>query len=177
MSPEIQPSQSFLVATMPLNTLLPPLLLALVIRPLSLNHINYLPAGPTPIIFALLAQYHAAIPQIYKYRIATSASTSSPSANGITLSDKTLTYILPLQLAMSQLPMSAVSALVGWIVGYAYRYDLLLPPSASRWRIPGWIFRDKGQPSEQGFENLRRRLTSDTGISRVGSGGAGPSRT
>ena len=38
----------------------------LVVRPLSWGRINYLPAGPTPIVFALLAQYHSAIPYIYK---------------------------------------------------------------------------------------------------------------
>ena len=58
------------------TTILPPLFLALILRPLSFNNFNYLPAGPTPLIFAMLAQYHAAIPHIYKYRIAASAASA-----------------------------------------------------------------------------------------------------
>ena len=44
------------------------MILALFLRPLTLGLFNYLPAGPTPIIFAVLAQYHAMVPYIYQYK-------------------------------------------------------------------------------------------------------------
>ncbi|KAK4974090.1 hypothetical protein LTR28_010485 [Elasticomyces elasticus] len=124
--------QSFLLFTLPYTTLIPPLLLALVIRPLTFNRTNVLPAGPTAIVFATLAQYHAAIPYIYKYRVSPPSPTSD--AAGIMLTSKSTSYLLPLQLALSQLPGSAITAAVGWVVGYAYRYEVL--PGAARWRVP-----------------------------------------
>ncbi|KAK4964324.1 hypothetical protein LTR66_012349 [Elasticomyces elasticus] len=123
---------SFLLFTLPYTTLIPPLLLALVIRPLTFNRTNVLPAGPTAIVFATLAQYHAAIPYIYKYRVSPPSPTSD--AAGIMLTSKSTSYLLPLQLALSQLPGSAITAAVGWVVGYAYRYEVL--PGAARWRVP-----------------------------------------
>ncbi|KAK4994454.1 hypothetical protein LTR66_005525 [Elasticomyces elasticus] len=124
--------QSFILFTLPYTTLIPPLLLALVIRPLTFNRINVLPAGPTAIMFAILAQYHAAIPYIYKYRVSPPSPTSDTA--GVMLTSKSTPYLLPLQLALSQLPGSAIAAAVGWVVGYAYRYEVL--PGAARWRFP-----------------------------------------
>ncbi|KAF2089343.1 hypothetical protein K490DRAFT_13120, partial [Saccharata proteae CBS 121410] len=165
---------SFLLTTLPWTTLLPPILLALVLRPLTFNHANYLPAGPTPILFALLAQYHAAIPQTYRLRLATSASASSPSSStaaqtsspissststrAFTISNKIYTYLLPLQLSLSALPGSALAALVGWCVGYAWRNEML--PGAT-WRVPRWVVGEKEGSAVGGtreFEGLRRRL-------------------
>ncbi|OCK84938.1 hypothetical protein K432DRAFT_439655 [Lepidopterella palustris CBS 459.81] len=156
---------SFLLSTLPYTTLLPPLLLALILRPLTFNRLNHLPAGPTPLIFALLVQYHAAIPHIYKYKIAAFAPSSTTTSStllttGITLTSKTLSYILPAQLALSQLPGSAVAAAVGWAVGTAYRRDLL--PYALTWRVPGWMVGEKrGEGGREGFEGLRRRLEAE----------------
>ncbi|KAI9880551.1 MAG: hypothetical protein M1830_002250 [Pleopsidium flavum] len=160
---------SFLLSTLPYTTLLPPLLLALLLRPLTFNHINYLPAGPVAIIFSLLAQYHAVIPHVYKYRIATSTSTStstSPSSTsqqppaGILFSDKSLTYLLATQLALSQFPGSTLSAAVGWFVGYAWRSEIL--PGAARWRVPGWMVGGKERGVEgRRYEGLRRRLEGE----------------
>lgn len=147
-------SQSFLVATLPYTVLLPPLLLVLVIRPLSLYHINYLPAGPTAIVFALLAQYHAAIPYMYKYQL--SASDSPQASSAINLTSKSTSYLLPLQLALSQLPGSAIVAAVGWLVGYAYRREIL--PGAATWRIPDW---SAGKRERERFEGLRRRMEGE----------------
>ncbi|KAF1845357.1 uncharacterized protein K460DRAFT_355186 [Cucurbitaria berberidis CBS 394.84] len=156
---------SFLLATLPYTTLLPPLLLTFVLRPLSFGRINYLPAGPTPILFALLANYYAAIPYTYRYKISPWAS-SSPQSNtqalsslwsrSITLTSKTMSYLPPLQLALSQFPGSLLAAAVGWVVGTAYRRDLL--PGASRWRVPGWIV---GEEKQKGFEGLRARLDAE----------------
>ncbi|KAK7553546.1 hypothetical protein IWX49DRAFT_216217 [Phyllosticta citricarpa] len=158
---------SFLLSTLPYTTLLPPLLLALIVRPLTFNHANCLPGGLTPTLFALLAQYHAAIPQQYKYRLAAAASStrnsttaannggsgtssadgsaaaassSSPSLSdaSLTLSNKSWHYLLAIQLALSAVPGSLLAAAVGWAVGTAWRNEALpLPPS--NWRLPGWV--------------------------------------
>lgn len=157
--------QSFLFTLYPALSLLPPFLLALVLRPLSLNVINYLPAGPTPLIFALLAQYHATIPHVYKYRIATSSMTSSGSSpDGILFSDKSITYFLASQLAFSQLPGSLLAAGVGWGIGIAWRNDIL-PEKLMGWRLPSWIM--GGRKDGEGFEGLRRRLEGEGRASGV----------
>ncbi|KAK8215346.1 hypothetical protein M8818_001967 [Zalaria obscura] len=166
---------SFLISTLPYTTLLPPLLLALLIRPLSLNTINLLPAGPTALIFALLAQYHAAIPYTYKYQLSSPTPTSTPTNQGLELTSKSTTYLLPAQLALAQFPGSAIAAAVGWCVGYAWRREVL--PGASGWRIPDW----RGGRKER-YEGLRRRMEGEagraTGVEREGGGGgAGRRRT
>ncbi|THX27467.1 hypothetical protein D6D12_05480 [Aureobasidium pullulans] len=148
---------SFLISTLPYTVLLPPLLLIVVIRPLSLFNINYLPAGPTAIIFALLAQYHAAIPYMYKYQLSASDNSSpSTTSSAINLTSKSTSYLLPLQLALSQLPGSAIVAAVGWLVGYAYRREIL--PGAATWRIPDW---SAGKRERERFEGLRRRMEGE----------------
>jgi len=150
---------SFLFSIYPATTLLPPLLLALIIRPLSLNYINHLPAGPTPLIFALLAQYYAAIPHVYKYRIATSSSASAAtSQDGLLFSDKSTTYLIASQLALSQLPGSLLAAAIGWGVGLAWRNDIL-PEKLVFWRVPTWLV--GGRKEGEGFEGLRRRLEGE----------------
>ena len=156
-------SQSFVLSLFPTATLIPPLLLALVIRPLSLNALNYLPAGPTPLIFALLAQYHAAIPHVYKYRIVTSSFPSSSGQSqaapeGPVFSDKSVVYLLAGQLAFSQVPGSLISAGLGWGIGVAWRNEIL-PLQLSGWRAPGWIVGEKREG--EGFEGLRRRLEGE----------------
>lgn len=188
---------------LPYTTIIAPLILSLVLRPLSFNNLNYLPSGPTAIIFAVLAQYHASVPHTFKYRISTSVgSTGRRNANAannnnnqaqndkpsltILLSDKSTTYLVAAQLALSQFPASLLPAITGWAVGVAWRADLL-PASrgiARGWRVPAWIVGEKeparrsspasasataaaagggagpggsGEDSEQ-YENLRRRL-------------------
>ncbi|KAF2228804.1 hypothetical protein EV356DRAFT_522035 [Viridothelium virens] len=182
---------SFLISTTPYTLLLPPLFLTILIRPLTFYHpiTNYLPAGPTPLVFALLAQYHAAIPHIYKYRIATSSSTSTTSGSSsssssasptlpaldLTLTSKTLTYLPCAQLALSQLPTSLLTASVGWVVGYAWRSELL--PGA-RWRIPEVLWGGgKGGGSREErrrVEGLRRRMEGEVAeVSGSAAGGEG----
>lgn len=135
---------------------------------------NYLPAGPTPLIFAILAQYHAMIPHMYKYRLAMSAS---PPANddfvGLTFSDKSYRYLLAVQLALFQWPGSLLGAVVGWVIGYAWRNDLL-PGSLTRWRIPGWMVGIRTQKRSQEFEGLRRRLEDENAPSATASGVQAP---
>jgi hypothetical protein len=140
---------------------------------LSFNTFNYLPAGPTAIIFAVLAQYHAAIPHVYKYRIAASSSppTSGPFI-GVTLSDKSYTYLPALQLSLSQFPGSFLCAVVGWIVGYSWREDIL-PGSLIRHRVPGWLVGIREKKRAEDFEGMRRRLAGENSgpILATGSGG------
>jgi hypothetical protein len=149
------------------------MLLALLIRPLSFNTLNYLPAGLTPVVFALLAQYHAAIPHVYKYRLATS---TSPPANapfvGLTFSDKSYTYLLAAQLSLSQFPGSLLSAFVGWAVGYMWRNDVL-PGTVSGWRVPGWLVGIETQKHGEGFESLRRRLEGENASAGTATGADG----
>lgn len=133
-------------------------------RPLTFGAVNHLPAGPTPLIFALLAQYHAAIPTIYKYRIVTSTSPSTASSasedQGPVLSDKSLVYLLAGQLALSSFPGSAIAAGVGWMVGVAWRGEWG-PGGWGRWRVPAWVVGEKKANTGQGFERLRRRLEGE----------------
>jgi hypothetical protein len=156
-----------------LTAILSPILLALVLRPLSFNTFNYLPAGLTPVIFALLAQYHAAIPYEYKYRMAVS---SSPPENapfvGLTFSDKSYTYLIALQLSLSQFPGSLLSAAIGWVVGYVWRNDML-PGVVTQWRIPGWLVGIETQKRGEGFEGLRRRLEGESGNNATATGADG----
>ncbi|KAI0601690.1 hypothetical protein F4775DRAFT_538732 [Biscogniauxia sp. FL1348] len=152
---------TFVLITFLLTSILTPVLLALVLRPLTLGLFNYLPAGPTPVLFALLAQYHATIPHIYKYRIVTSLSqTTNHQAQGLTFSDKSYRYLLALQLALFQWPGSLFGALVGWVVGYAWRMEIL-PRSLIRWRVPGWAVGIRTQRRSEEFEGLRRRLEGE----------------
>ncbi|KAJ5217231.1 hypothetical protein N7468_010239 [Penicillium chermesinum] len=196
---------TFLLTTLPFTTLLPPLLLALVARPLSLNTFNYLPSGPTATIFALLAQYHAAIPHTYRYRIGT---TSSPAPSGSTgadtgednapnppsakpptpsltllLSDKSTTYIVAAQLALSQFPAMLFPSAIGWIVGVAWRAELLpgLSPSSAGFRVPAWVVGERERRGGAGngssgnaaererYEDLRRRLEGEAAASTSGA--------
>jgi len=104
-------------------------------------------------IFALLAQYHAAIPYMYKYQLSASSSASMP---GIILTSKSTSYLLPLQLMLSQLPGSALAAGVGWLVGYAYRREIL--PGATNWRVPDW---SAARKERERYEGLRRRMEGE----------------
>ena len=173
--------QSFLASVLSPTLLIPPVLTTM-LRPISFYAVNTLPAGPTPLIFALLAQYHAAIPTVYKYRIATSASPSSYSSTsevqGLVFSDKSLVYLLAGQLALSSFPGSALAAGVGWMVGVAWRGEWG-PGAWGRWRLPGWAVGEKKADGDEGFEGLRRRLEGEgqaSGSAVDGNGREGEAR-
>lgn len=154
------------------TAVVPPVLLSLVLRPLTAGLFNYMPAGPTPIIFAILAQYHAVIPHIYRYRVA--ASSAPPTTDefvGLTFSDKSYRYALALQLALFQWPGSLLGAAIGWVVGYSWRNDLL-PGAVTKWRLPGWMVGVRTQRRRGEFEGLRRRLEGE-GSSATTSGAQG----
>ncbi|KAH8892034.1 hypothetical protein GQ53DRAFT_746476 [Thozetella sp. PMI_491] len=160
---------SFILVAGILTSVLPPILLAALLRPLTLGMFNYLPAGPTPLIFAVLAQYHAIIPHMYKYRLAFSATPpTTDEFMGLTFSDKSYRYLLALQLALFQWPGSLLGAAVGWLVGYSWRSDLL-PGALTRWRVPGWVVGIRTQKRNDGFEGLLRRL-EDENTSGAASG-------
>lgn len=134
-----------------------------VLRPLSVGLFNYMPAGPTPIIFSILAQFHAMVPHVYKYRVATSQSTrANDSSGGVTLSDKSYQYAIALHLSLLQWPGSVVGAFVGWIVGNAWRSGVM-PASLVSWRLPGWMVGLSSQRRSAEFEGLRRRLEGENG--------------
>ncbi|KAK5662862.1 hypothetical protein OQA88_6273 [Cercophora sp. LCS_1] len=153
---------SFILVCSLLTSTIPPLLMTLLIRPLSFGLIDFLPSGPTPIIFAILAQYHAVVPHTYKYKVA--LSTGAPTnedAAGLTFSDKSSRYLLALQLALFQWPGSLLGAVVGWVVGYCWRNELL-PGVLTQWRIPGWMVGIRNQKRNGGFEGLQRRLEGES---------------
>jgi len=152
-----------------LTTIVPPVLVSL-LRIFSFGYFNYLPAGPTPVIFAILAQYHAIVPRIYNYRLA--FSTGAPTNggfSGLTFSDKSYRYLLALQLAVFQWPGSVLGAMVGWTIGYIYRNGLL-PVVLTQWRIPGWLIGMKTQKRSEEFEGLRRRLEGENNASATSTG-------
>lgn len=154
-----------------LTAVIPPVLLTLILRPLTIGVFNYLPAGPTPIVFAVLAQYHAMIPRIYQYRVA--LSPFPPLADdffGLTFSDKSYRYALAVQLALLQWPGSLLGAVVGWVVGYSWRNDLL-PSMLTSWRVPPWAVGIKARKKRsQGFEGLRRRLEGEDSTAGTATG-------
>ncbi|RAK97565.1 protein dscB [Aspergillus ibericus CBS 121593] len=168
---------TFLLTTLPYTTLLPPLLLILVVRPLTLGKLNYLPSGPVATLFALLAQYHASIPHTFRYRISTSSASPSSSTKDqpqqtgkfltLSLSDKSTTYLVAAQLALSQFPAMVLPAAVGWLVGVAWRMEFL--PGSGRWRVPAWVVGEKerrvvagaGSGESGRYEDLRRRLEGE----------------
>jgi len=132
--------------------------------------IDFLPAGPTPIIFAILAQYHALVPHTYKYKVA--LSTGAPSnedTSGLTFSDKSSRYLMALQLALFQWPGSLLGATVGWVVGYLWRNELL-PGALTQWRVPGWIVGIRSQKRSGEFEGLQRRLEGEGSSTGTASG-------
>lgn len=161
--------QSFLAFTFSMTALIPPVIMT-VLRPLTGSLFNYIPAGPTPLVFAALAQYHAIVPHMYKYRIATSpAPPTDAPFTGITLSDKSYKYAIALHLALLQWPGSVIGAAVGWAVGQSWR-EGLVPPAVVRWRLPGWIIGGKPLRRSTEFEGLRRRLEGEGATDGIASG-------
>jgi len=128
----------------------------------TLGWYNYLPAGFTGVVFALLAAWAEEVPRIYRYKVTTGTSGGSGNeAPGVVLSDKSTTYLLASQLALSQFPYSLLPAAVGWTIGTAWMGELL-PGGLSRWRLPAWMVGEAGKRKERGqFEGLRRRLEEE----------------
>ncbi|KAG4305001.1 hypothetical protein PORY_001676 [Pneumocystis oryctolagi] len=126
---------SFIILSLIYTSILAPLFLAVVVRPLSHGHYQYIPPGPTALIFSILAQYHTIIPSSYKFKVLNSPSFNSEK--GLILSNKIYMYIVSFQLLFAQSPGSIISACVGWFIGRLYVFKCL---PGSNWRIPEWIF-------------------------------------
>ncbi|KAH6851223.1 hypothetical protein B0I37DRAFT_373530 [Chaetomium sp. MPI-CAGE-AT-0009] len=162
---------SFVLVSGLLTSIIPPIILTGILRPLSWGIFDFLPAGPTPLIFAVLAQYHAMVPHIYQYKIAlsTGAPTNNDESSGVTFSDKSIKYFMALQLALFQWPGSLLGAGVGWLVGQAWRSELL-PGALTSWRVPGWVVGMRDQKGSDRFEGMRRRLESEGAATGAASG-------
>ncbi|KAF9462055.1 hypothetical protein BDZ94DRAFT_1166697 [Collybia nuda] len=86
--------------------------------------LNHFAMGPVALIFSILYQYSRIVPSAYNYRIF-----------GVPLNNKSLIYLLSLQMAISRLPNSAAVCIIGILTGQVYRSDLAnlkayrLPPS------------------------------------------------
>lgn len=176
---------SFIAAMYSLSAVGMPLI-AVVLRFVTRGRFNYLPAGPTSILFAILAQYYSIIPHKYTYQVAFTAQ-DAPAANaanggaadnfvGLTLSDKSYRYFLAAQLALFQWPGSLMMAGFGWVMGHAWRNDIL-PGRLSEWRVPGWMVGQTTPQRRDEFEGLRRRLEDEntgtaTGVADQAGGGA-----
>lgn len=159
---------SFLGVSALWTGLLTPVLLSTVVRLLSWGRWNYLPAGLTGLVFAALAVWGEEVPRLYRYKIVTGTaipSSGSSDMPGVVLSDKTTTYVMAAQLALSHFPYSLLPAAVGWAVGQAWVGDLL-PGRMSAWRVPRWVLGEFGAKSaadRERYEGLRRRLEEEGG--------------
>ncbi|KPI40737.1 DSC E3 ubiquitin ligase complex subunit 2 [Cyphellophora attinorum] len=153
---------SFIIVSWACLTLLTPTLLV-VLKVLTLGWYNYLPPGATGLIFASLAAYTEAVPTLYRYKILTTTQedVQSEGAKGVLFSDKSTTYFLAGQLALTQFPYGLLPALCGWVVGSAWMGEML-PGGMGRWRVPRWVLGESKQKSAgKQFEGLRRRLEEE----------------
>ncbi|KAF9057827.1 hypothetical protein BJ165DRAFT_1521171 [Panaeolus papilionaceus] len=75
--------------------------------------LNQIAMGPSVMIFNLLYQYSRIVPPIYRYHIF-----------GVELNNKSLQYLLGLQLAVMHIPVGVIVALIGIFSGQIYRSDL-----------------------------------------------------
>lgn len=207
------------------NAVLTPALVALVVRPLSLGWWDYVPAGATGTVFALVALWGSEVPRLWRWEIVLSpagggvatqdlAAAASPvrssgtsraqqqqqppppppatsTVTTLTLSDKATTYLLALQLALTQFPYTILPAMVGYLIGSAWAGDFL-PGHMSSWRVPRWVVGEapllggnKRRPGGRGggdggvgaggvererYESLRRRLEEEGGRGGDGDG-------
>jgi len=89
--------------------------------------LNFMSLGPSALIFSILYQYSRIVPPVYNYRIF-----------GLPLNNKSLIYLLALQMAISRLPGSAAVAIIGIFTGQLYRSDLA---GFKSYRIPPYVVR------------------------------------
>ncbi|KIW77124.1 hypothetical protein Z517_09570 [Fonsecaea pedrosoi CBS 271.37] len=175
---------SFIALVFWCNVVVVPALVVL-LKLVTLGWYNYLPSGSAGLVFALLSAWAEEVPRIYRYKIATGSPAATAGGGpqqvpGVILSDKSTTYLLAAQLALSQFPYSILPAAVGWTVGTAWMGELL-PGGLARWRIPAWMVGESSKRKERDrYEGLRRRLEEEgssadgmrTVSDRVGAGGA-----
>lgn len=183
---------SLLLMTAPL-TAIATVATAILVKAVSGGRWNYVPAGFTAQVFVLLAQYVESTPVMWTVRVQLGDFGPTNSSNGpgnndgdstkagsaeqktddddsggglaLWLSDKWTTYLLAGQLACAHLPYSLLPAAVGWVIGKAYRREVL-PSGLMRWRIPRRVWTFVGGEGGAGrdremVESLRRRLREE----------------
>lgn len=91
---------------------------------IGLNHITM---GSSPLVFSILYQYARIVPPAYRYRIF-----------GISLTSKSILYLLAIQSAISRLPSTGAVAFIGILVGQTYRSDLA---NLKAYRLPQTVIR------------------------------------
>src|SRR5947207_1065944 len=123
--------QSFLTFSYLTNSIFAPILLALVLRPISSNRLNYLPPGPTALLFSLLPLYMRLIPPSYTLHLGSTAS----SPTSLSLTDKWGLYLLYTQLSLSQFPGSLICAVTGYLTGLCWEFSLI-PAVIKHFRLP-----------------------------------------
>jgi membrane associated rhomboid family serine protease len=150
--------------------------LGVVTKIASLGWWGYIPPGVTGLVFSILGVWRAEVPALYAVKVVTGVGghgggneqdeqdAERVDETGLVLSDKATTYVLAAQLALSQFPYQLLPAFVGWLVGIAWREELL-SMSMIRWRIPGWMVGEDGSAkrSRGQYEGLRRRLEEEGG--------------
>ncbi|KAJ1308441.1 hypothetical protein OPQ81_004146 [Rhizoctonia solani] len=87
--------------------------------------LNYIPAGPTAILFAILYQYERVVPSAYNFRIL-----------GITMSNKSFIYLTAFPIIISHMPGSMLVAAAGLATGALYRSDIT---NLKSYRAPPWL--------------------------------------
>ena len=152
---------SFILASFGLNMVLVPVV-GSVMKILTLGGYNYIPSGMVGVVFAALSVWGEEIPRMYSYKIITGAEgAGDQDSAGVVLSDKSTTYFMAAQLALSQFPYQILPALIGWVVGSAWTGGLL-PGGLDRRRVPSWVVGETKASKERGqFEGLRRRLEEE----------------
>ena len=166
---------SFVLVSWACLTILIPSI-ALVLKISTFGAYNYIPAGLVGIVYAVMAAWQEEVPRLYRYKILTSAAESPADvdAKGIVLSDKSMTYLLALQLALTQFPYNLLPAAIGWVVGSAWMGELL-PAGMGRYRVPPWVVGQSRLKERGQYEGLRRRLEEEgsrDGMRTVTSSGA-----
>ena len=127
----------------------------------TLGSYNYNPAGMVGVVFACLSAWGEEVPRMYRYKVQTGSGVEGQDPPGVVLSDKSTTYLLASQLALSQFPYQLMPAAVGWMVGSAWMGELL-PGRLGRWRVPAWVVGESVKSKERGqFEGMRRRLEEE----------------
>lgn len=141
--------------------MLTPSLVGGVLGPLTWGRWGYIPAGPTGLLFAMLAIWAEDVPALWRWSLVLSPARRPPGSRrvrttaaaeagrgareggkagwwSITFTSKVPTYLLALQLSLVQFPYTLVPAGVGYLFGSAWAADLL-PFRMSGWRIPRWV--------------------------------------
>lgn len=138
-----------------ITSIVTPLLLALISFPLPLGTMNQLPSGMNASLFTLLSVYFSIIPSRYTLLI----SGDSNIERAVIFTDKVFTYLVAAPLALNTSLPSLLCASTGWLVGYAWKSELL--PGA-HWRVPRkWFTLDQGSLHEEDGARPPRALSQE----------------